>query len=145
MKFQVVVTARAKQNLRDAYSWAAERAPHTAALWLQRFERELQTLADSPDRFQLAHENAFVEPEIRQMIFGRRQGAYRVLFTVLGKRGASSSHSARGTRLGIAGRFESCVKLRAWGAAKSVNAPGIPPDFPNPESLITDDCIRPAT
>ncbi len=24
-----------------------------------------------------------------------------------------------------------------------VTAPGIPPDFPNPESLITDDCIRP--
>jgi plasmid stabilization system protein ParE len=84
MKLQVVVTARAKQNLRDAYSWAAERAPLTAALWLQRFERELETLGDSPDRFQLAHENAFVEPEIRQMIFGRRQGAYRVLFTVLG-------------------------------------------------------------
>jgi plasmid stabilization system protein ParE len=84
MKRQVVVTARAKQNLRDAYLWAAERAPHTAALWLQRFEKELQTLADSPERFQLAHENAFVEPEIRQMIFGRRQGAYRVLFTVLG-------------------------------------------------------------
>jgi len=29
-------------------------------------------------------------------------------------------------------------------AAKSVTAPGIPPDYPNPKSLITDDCIRPA-
>jgi hypothetical protein len=27
---------------------------------------------------------------------------------------------------------------------KSVTAPGLPPDFPNPKSLITDDCIRPA-
>ena len=26
---------------------------------------------------------------------------------------------------------------------ESVTAPGIPPDFPNPKSLITDDCIRP--
>ena len=25
-----------------------------------------------------------------------------------------------------------------------VTAPGIPPDFPNPKSLITEDCIRPA-
>jgi hypothetical protein len=24
-----------------------------------------------------------------------------------------------------------------------VTTPGIPPDFPNPKSLITDDCIRP--
>jgi hypothetical protein len=27
---------------------------------------------------------------------------------------------------------------------ETVTAPGIPPDFPNPKSLITDDCIRPA-
>ena len=27
---------------------------------------------------------------------------------------------------------------------ETVTAPGIPPDFPDPESLITDDCIRPA-
>ena len=27
---------------------------------------------------------------------------------------------------------------------ESVTAPGIPPDFPNPKSLITNDCIRPS-
>jgi hypothetical protein len=27
---------------------------------------------------------------------------------------------------------------------ESVTAPGIPPGFPNPKSLITADCIRPA-
>jgi hypothetical protein len=26
---------------------------------------------------------------------------------------------------------------------ESVTAPGIPPDFPNPKSLITPDCIQP--
>jgi plasmid stabilization system protein ParE len=72
MTYQVVVTAAAKQDLRSAYLWAAERAPHTAALWLQRFEAELQTLAQSPKRFQLAPENALVDSEIRQLIFGRR-------------------------------------------------------------------------
>lgn len=74
MSYTVVVTSAAKQDLRNAYLWAAERAPHTAALWLDRFEAELQTLADSPQRFQLAPENASVEPEIRQLIFGRRLG-----------------------------------------------------------------------
>jgi plasmid stabilization system protein ParE len=84
MTYRVVITAAAKQNLRDAYHWAAERAPHTAALWLQRFETELQTLANFPDRFQLAPENALVETEIRQLIFGRRRGAYRALFAIVG-------------------------------------------------------------
>ena len=30
MSYRVVVTAAAKQNLRAAYAWAAERAPQTA-------------------------------------------------------------------------------------------------------------------
>jgi plasmid stabilization system protein ParE len=84
MTYRVIITAAAKQNLRDAYRWAADRAPHTAALWLQRFEAELQTIASFPERFQLAPENAFVEPEIRQLIFGRRLTAYRALFTIIG-------------------------------------------------------------
>jgi plasmid stabilization system protein ParE len=84
MIYRVDVTATAKQNLRSAYLWSAERAPHAAALWLQRFEAELQTLATFPERFQLAPENALVEPEIRQLIFGRRQNAYRALYTIVG-------------------------------------------------------------
>ena len=84
MTYRVIVTAAAKQDLREAYLWAAERAPDTAALWLQRFEAELQSLAKSPERFQLAPENALVETEIRQLIFGRRQSAYRALYTIVG-------------------------------------------------------------
>ena len=84
MTYQVVVTAAAKQDMRSAYLWAAERASHTAALWLQRFEAELQTLAKSPERFQLAPENALVDSEIRQLIFGRRRSAYRALYTIAG-------------------------------------------------------------
>jgi hypothetical protein len=40
--------------VRSAYLWAAERAPGTAAWLLDRFEAELQTLANFSDRFQLA-------------------------------------------------------------------------------------------
>ena len=84
MTYRVIVTAAAKQNLRSAYLWAAERAPETAAKWLARFEADLQSLAHSPQRCSLAPENGLVEAEIRQFIFGRRQGAYRALFTIVG-------------------------------------------------------------
>jgi plasmid stabilization system protein ParE len=97
MTYQVVITDAAKQNLRDAYRWAAERAPHTAALWLQRFENELQTLDHLPERFQLAAENAFVEPDIRQLVFGRHQTAYRALFTIVGNE-VRVLHIRRATR-----------------------------------------------
>jgi plasmid stabilization system protein ParE len=64
--------------------WAADRAPHTAVEWLGRFEAELESLANFPERCALAPENALIEPEIRQLLFGRRQGAYRALFTIAG-------------------------------------------------------------
>jgi hypothetical protein len=51
---------------------------------LRRFERELEKLSTLPERFPLAPENGLVDAEIQQMIFGRRQGAYRVLFTIQG-------------------------------------------------------------
>jgi plasmid stabilization system protein ParE len=82
MKYNVVVTAAAKQNLRAAYLWAAERAPLTAAAWLNRFEAELETLSKFPQRCALAPENSLVTDEIRQLIYGRRQSAYRALFTI---------------------------------------------------------------
>ena len=84
MTYRVVVTAAAKQNLRNAYLWAAGRAPLTASLWLTRFEAELASLAHFPERCQIAPENSLVEAEIRQLIFGRRQGAYRALFAIAG-------------------------------------------------------------
>src|SRR5690348_8910549 len=83
MTYRVVITAAAKQNLRAAFLWVSERAPLTAAQWLGRFEIELESLANFPERCALAHENALVEPEIRQLIFGKRQSAYRALFTIV--------------------------------------------------------------
>jgi hypothetical protein len=50
-----------------------------------RFEKELQSLSYSPPRGQIAPENNLVEQEIRQIIFGRRQGAFRVLYTIAEK------------------------------------------------------------
>ena len=83
MKYRVVVTAAARQNLRDVYLWAAERAPLTAENWLARFERELESLHALPERCGLAPEDSLVTPEIRQFIYGRRQVTYRALFTIV--------------------------------------------------------------
>jgi hypothetical protein len=45
----------------------------------------LQTLAQFPDRFQLAPGNEIVDAEIRLLIFTRRQSAYRALYTIVGE------------------------------------------------------------
>jgi plasmid stabilization system protein ParE len=42
MKYAVIVTQKAKDDLRHYYAVAAEHAPQTAARWLNRFEEALQ-------------------------------------------------------------------------------------------------------
>lgn len=45
----------------------------------------LNSLTQSPERCGLAPENDAVEPEIRQLLYGRRSGVYRALFTITGQ------------------------------------------------------------
>lgn len=84
MTFSVLVTQRAKDDLRHYYAVAAEHAPETAARWLDRFENALQTLSTNPTRCPLAPENDLVDPPIHQLFFGKRAARYRALFTIEG-------------------------------------------------------------
>jgi len=82
MKYCVVVQPPALEDLEEAYLWAAQRAPQTAARWYNRFRLALQTLDSNPDRCALAPEDAEVEPEIRQFLFGKKPNVFRALFTI---------------------------------------------------------------
>jgi plasmid stabilization system protein ParE len=82
MKFRVVVTARATNDLRAAYLRAAQHAPQTAKRWFNRFEAALQTLSSHPQRCSLAPESETANLEIRQFLFGKGRSIYRALFTV---------------------------------------------------------------
>ncbi len=44
MTYPVIVTQKAKDDLRHYFALAANHAPETAARWLNRFEDALQTL-----------------------------------------------------------------------------------------------------
>lgn len=80
--YQVELTANARANLRGYYLRSAEHAPETARKWLNRFEKALQSLSTHPDRCRLAPENDVVPEEIREFLFGKRTGTFRVLFTI---------------------------------------------------------------
>ena len=96
MTYLVVVTKRAKDDLRHYYSVAAEHAPETAARWLHRFEDALETLSANPARCPLAPENDLVDQTVYQFSFGKRAARYRALFTVDGNR-VLVLHVRRGT------------------------------------------------
>ena len=83
-RYRVVISATAKQNIRDGYRWAAKNAPDTAARWLNRLHAALQTLSTNPERCSIAPEAELVDREIRQFLFGKRPSVWRALFTIQG-------------------------------------------------------------
>lgn len=83
-KYRLIIQPPAFEDLDEAYQWIRERAPEAAAHWFNGFVEALNSLTAYPERCGLAPENDAVEPEIRQLLYGRRSGVYRALFTITG-------------------------------------------------------------
>ena len=84
MKYKLVIQPPALADLDSAYQWIARRSPTSAARWFNRFVEALKTLERFPDRCGLAPEGEQIGQEIRQLVHGRRTGAYRALFLIKG-------------------------------------------------------------
>ncbi len=82
MKFHVVITNMASAEMEWAHAWIADRAPLAADRWKQRLLTAVRSLETSPAGYPLAPEAANFGREIRQMLFGKRRGAYRILFEI---------------------------------------------------------------
>jgi plasmid stabilization system protein ParE len=82
MKYKLIIQPPAMADLDEAYQWIAERSPENAVHWFNRFVEALHTLEQFPSRCAVAPESENVGREIRQLIYGRRAGAYRALFVI---------------------------------------------------------------
>lgn len=100
-KHRLIIQPPAVDDLDEAYRWLEQRSPEAAARWFNGFVEALHSLRTAPERCGLAPENGAVEPEIRQLLYGRRGGVYRALFTVTGNdvRILHIRHAARQTMI----------------------------------------------
>jgi plasmid stabilization system protein ParE len=80
--YQVVVTDPAWVEVQEAYEWLAERAPAAADLWKSGLLEAIGKLESLPAACPLAPETAYFGREIRQLLYGKRQHKYRVLFEI---------------------------------------------------------------
>ncbi len=85
MKYDVVIHRLANQDLEEAYEWAARSAPATAARWLRRFQAALHGLELNPEPHPRAKESRKLPIELHEMLFGKRAGAFRVVFIIDGR------------------------------------------------------------
>lgn len=84
MSFKVVIQPNAAEEIEATYRYLASQVPETAARWFNGLEEAIYSLEKHPGRCALAPENDAVGREIRQLLYGRRNRKYRVLFTLQG-------------------------------------------------------------
>jgi plasmid stabilization system protein ParE len=83
VSYRVVFTARARADVLDAFRWIADQSPDAAARWHSGLEKAIATLARLPERHPVAgEESEMTGITLRQMLYGRRRGVYRILFSV---------------------------------------------------------------
>src|SRR4051794_13397338 len=98
MKFRVIVQPPARIDIESAYIYNRDASSEASAnRWLDGLEAAIAKLETFPRRCGPARESAEFEEEIRQLLYGKRRGTYRVLFVVRGDevRILHVRHSAR--------------------------------------------------
>jgi plasmid stabilization system protein ParE len=81
--YSVVVTARARADAIEAFRWKTEQSPQVAARWYAGLQKALAKLSKFPERHPIAEEETqFLGLPIRQMVYGKKPGTYRLLFSI---------------------------------------------------------------
>jgi plasmid stabilization system protein ParE len=83
--FQISFSPRAEADLDEILAGVRAKAPLTADHWLSRLMTAVDSLKVLPTRFGLAAEAGAVGLELRELLYGKRTGTYRILYTVTGQ------------------------------------------------------------
>ncbi len=99
MTYRVVFTARARADIIEQFCFLVDRSPSAAARWYAGIEKAIAKLDKLPERHPIAQdETEQLGVTLRQMLYGRRPGVFRILFSVEGDAVTLHyiRHSARG-------------------------------------------------
>ena len=84
MTYRVDLSSVAKAEADAAFlSFSTYATVEQSQRWYQGLIKAIGTLKTMPRRCAIARENEFFSQEIRQLIYGKGQHTYRILFTVL--------------------------------------------------------------
>jgi len=64
------------------YKWLLERAPFRGPQWCEGLEEAIRSLSTNPHRCPLAPESREFSQDIRQLLYGKKHGTYRILFCI---------------------------------------------------------------
>jgi len=67
------------EEIDAALGWLSERAPAAASRWHDGLLHAIRSLEENPQRCGAAPENESFPGELRQLLYGKRRGVYRIL------------------------------------------------------------------
>jgi len=82
MKYHIEVSSVAEEEIKEVCRWISRDSPTHAAKWRHRLYETIRSLAQHPARCGMALEDADFKQEIRELLYGKRRGVYRILFTI---------------------------------------------------------------
>jgi plasmid stabilization system protein ParE len=84
MRFEVLITERARRDLEQARAYIAKHAPEAAERWYVGFLKALLDLEKNPTARPFAAENPDFPFELREFLYRSRSGSVsRALFTIV--------------------------------------------------------------
>jgi plasmid stabilization system protein ParE len=86
MAHSVYITVRALAEIDEALEWIADQMEAAALRWHERLIEAIYSLQDHPERCELAPESDWFGAKIRQLLYGKRFGVYRILFEIRGSK-----------------------------------------------------------
>jgi plasmid stabilization system protein ParE len=84
MTYTVLITDPAKDELDAAYLWLVEQTPQQGPIWHNGLVDAILSLESSPSRCPIVPNSEAAGEVTRQLLYGNKQHAYRVLFTMRG-------------------------------------------------------------
>jgi plasmid stabilization system protein ParE len=82
MAYRIELTSRAESDAYQAYEYIRHYAPERAEKWLRGLFEAIFTLDEMPRRCTIVPESEEIGREIRQLLYGKRTGIYRIVFDV---------------------------------------------------------------
>lgn len=85
MTYRVVFTARARADVIEQFRYLLDRSPPAAAHWYAGIEKAIAKLGTLPEQQPVAQDETELPGiALRQMLYGRRPGVFRLLFSIQG-------------------------------------------------------------
>lgn len=84
MTYRLVIETRAIRDIDKATGWIASHSHERAEKWFDQIESAILSLAHFPNRCPPARENGRFRHELYQLVYGKRRGRYRIIFTIQG-------------------------------------------------------------